>query len=137
MRAHATASFPVSLRAELEALNALGGDNELHRAALAGNELARIYASVVQQLLADTGTTAEAVTAIGAHGQTVRHRPGEFDDVGYTLQINNPSLIAELTGIRVVADFRSRDLAAGGQGAPLVPAFIGRCSRATTRPSPC
>jgi anhydro-N-acetylmuramic acid kinase len=78
---------------------------------------------VVEQLLADTGTAAEAVTAVGAHGQTVRHRPGEFDDVGYTLQINNPSLIAELTGIRVVADFRSRDLAAGGQGAPLVPAF--------------
>lgn len=123
VRAHASASFPVSLRAELMALNALGGDNELHRAALAGNGLARIYASVVQQLLADTGTAPEAVTAIGAHGQTVRHRPGEFDEVGYTLQINNPSLIAELTGIRVVADFRSRDLAAGGQGAPLVPAF--------------
>ncbi len=75
VRAHASAPFPVSLRAELLALNTLGGDNELHRAALAGNGLARIYAGVVQQLLADTGTTAEAVTAIGAHGQTVRHRP--------------------------------------------------------------
>ena len=78
---------------------------------------------MVQQLLGDADVKAEAVAAIGAHGQTVRHRPGEFDDVGYTLQINNPSLLAELTGIPVVADFRSRDLAAGGQGAPLVPAF--------------
>jgi anhydro-N-acetylmuramic acid kinase len=109
VRAHATASFPVSLRAEL--------------IALAGNGLARVYAGVVEQLLADTGISPAAVTAIGAHGQTVRHRPGEFDDVGYTLQINNPSLVAELTGICVVADFRSRDLAAGGQGAPLVPGF--------------
>jgi anhydro-N-acetylmuramic acid kinase len=123
VKAHAAASFPVSLRAELMALNTLGGDNELHRAALAGNGLARVYAGVVAQLLAETGVAPEAVTAIGAHGQTVRHRPGEFDDVGYTLQINNPSLLAELSGISVVADFRSRDLAAGGQGAPLVPGF--------------
>jgi len=122
VRSYATAPFPVTLRAELLALNT-PGDNELHRAALAGNGLARAYAGVVAQLLADSGTAANAVTAIGAHGQTVRHRPLEFDEVGYTLQINNPSLLAELAGIDVVADFRSRDLAAGGQGAPLVPAF--------------
>ena len=122
VRSYATAQFPVALRAELLALNT-PGDNELHRAALAGNGLARAYAGVVAQLLADSGTDAAAVTAIGAHGQTVRHRPLEFDEVGYTLQINNPSLLAELSGIDVVADFRSRDLAAGGQGAPLVPAF--------------
>jgi len=59
------------------------------------------------------------VRAIGAHGQTVRHRP----DQGYTWQVNAPALLAETTGIDVVADFRSRDIAAGGQGAPLVPAF--------------
>ena len=122
VQAYATAQFPVALRAELLALNT-PGDNELHRAALAGNGLARAYAGVVGQLLADCGIAAGAVTAIGAHGQTVRHRPLEFDEVGYTLQINNPSLLAELTGIDVVGDFRSRDLAAGGQGAPLVPAF--------------
>ena len=61
--------------------------------------------------------------AIGCHGQTVRHRPREFDGTGYTVQLNAPALLAELTGIDVVADFRSRDVAAGGQGAPLVPAF--------------
>ena len=123
VRAHATAGFPIALRTELLALNSKGGIDELHRAALAANRLARIYAGVVGQLLAATGTEASDVTAIGAHGQTIRHRPGEFDETGYTLQLNNPSLIAELTGIPVVADFRSRDVAAGGQGAPLVPAF--------------
>jgi len=122
VRAYATAQFPVALRAELLALNT-PGDNELHRAALAGNGLARAYAGVVAQLLADSGTDPSAVAAIGAHGQTVRHQPLEFDEVGYTLQVNNPSLLAELAGIDVVGDFRSRDLAAGGQGAPLVPAF--------------
>lgn len=70
-----------------------------------------------------TGFDRTAVAAIGAHGQTVRHRPQSFDSTGYTLQLNNPALLAELTGIDVVADFRSRDVAAGGQGAPLVPAF--------------
>ena len=117
---YASATFPVGLRGELMALNT-PGDNELHRAALAGNGLARVYAGVVRQLLADAGLEPGAVRAVGVHGQTVRHRPGEFDEVGYTLQLNNPSLLAELCGIDVVADFRSRDLAAGGQGAPLVP----------------
>ncbi|HYP71132.1 MAG TPA: anhydro-N-acetylmuramic acid kinase, partial [Variovorax sp.] len=87
------------------------------------NALARVYARVTAELLKDSSVPAASVTAIGAHGQTVRHRPLEFDEVGYTLQLNNPALLAELTGIDVVADFRTRDLAAGGQGAPLVPAF--------------
>ena len=77
----------------------------------------------MRALLQAAGVPAQAVRAIGAHGQTVRHRPGEFDGTGYTLQLNNPALLAELTGIAVVADLRSRDVAAGGQGAPLVPAF--------------
>ncbi|MDM0114895.1 anhydro-N-acetylmuramic acid kinase [Variovorax sp. J22R133] len=120
---HASAPFSAGLRAELLALNSPGGVDELHRAALAGNALARVYAEVTHQLLAHAKAAPQSVIAIGAHGQTVRHRPLEMDDVGYTLQINNPALLAELTGIDVVADFRSRDLAAGGQGAPLVPAF--------------
>ncbi len=119
---HASAPFAPALRAELLALNTPGSD-ELHRAALAGNALARAYAGVVQTLLESSGRAPQSIRAIGAHGQTVRHRPQEFDGTGYTLQLNNPSLLAERTGIAVVADFRSRDLAAGGQGAPLVPAF--------------
>ncbi|MBS7777339.1 anhydro-N-acetylmuramic acid kinase [Acidovorax sp. CCYZU-2555] len=119
---HASCGFDVGLRAELLALNA-AGDNELHRAALAANALVACYADVVEQLLQRAGLPAHAVQAIGAHGQTVRHRPQMFDGTGYTLQLNNPALLAERCGISVVADFRSRDVAAGGQGAPLVPAF--------------
>ncbi|MBI2769455.1 MAG: anhydro-N-acetylmuramic acid kinase [Burkholderiales bacterium] len=120
--AHASAPFPAELKAELLALNA-SGPGELHRAALAGNALVRVYAQVVEQLLEGAGATASSVQAIGAHGQTVRHRPQEFDGTGYTLQLNQPALLAELTGIDVIADFRSRDVAAGGQGAPLAPFF--------------
>ena len=137
VQAHAFTPFPDAFKAELLQLNQSGPD-ELHRAALAGNGIARHYAQVVHTLLTDTGHTPAAITALGAHGQTVRHRPLEFDGlpgqaaVGYTLQLNNPALLAELTGIDVVADFRSRDLAAGGQGAPLVPAFhqgvFGQCA---------
>lgn len=120
---HASCGFESSLRAELLALNTPGGQDELHRAALAANALVRHYADVVQQLLQRSGVAPAWVAAIGAHGQTVRHRPQLFDGTGYTLQLNAPALLAELTGIAVVADLRSRDVAAGGQGAPLVPAF--------------
>jgi anhydro-N-acetylmuramic acid kinase len=119
---HTHLPLPASLRAELLALNTPGA-NELHRAALAANALSRVYAAAVERLLHDSDVVADAVRALGAHGQTVRHRPGEFDACGYTLQLLNPALLAELSGIDVVADFRSRDVAAGGQGAPLVPAF--------------
>jgi anhydro-N-acetylmuramic acid kinase len=114
--------MPAPLRDELLALNAPGAD-ELHRAALAANALARLYAEAVDELLHRTGAPGAAVRALGAHGQTVRHRPREFDGTGYTVQLLNGALLAELTGIDVVCDLRSRDVAAGGQGAPLVPAF--------------
>lgn len=120
--AHEHRVFPTALSQELLALNT-PGDNELHRAALAGNALARIFAETVAAVCAMAGVGPRQVRAIGAHGQTVRHRPGEFDATGYTLQLNSPALLAELSGIDVVADLRSRDVAAGGQGAPLVPAF--------------
>lgn len=119
---HADAPFAADLRAELMALNASGPD-ELHRAWLAGNGLTRVYAQVVAALLDGARVEPAAVRAIGAHGQTVRHRPRAFDGTGYTIQLNQPALLAELTGIDVVADFRSRDVAAGGQGAPLAPFF--------------
>ncbi|HEY8710926.1 MAG TPA: anhydro-N-acetylmuramic acid kinase, partial [Burkholderiaceae bacterium] len=120
--AHVHRAFDSALAGELLALNSVG-DNELHRAALAGNALARVYGETIEAVLRLAGTPRSAVRAIGAHGQTVRHRPGEFDATGYTLQLNNPALLAELCDIDVVADLRSRDVAAGGQGAPLVPAF--------------
>ena len=110
--------FDPALRAELLALNQ-PGKNELERAALAANQLVRHYAQVIQALLVQARVSTLDIAAIGCHGQTVRHRP----KLGYTLQLNNPALLAELTGIPVIADFRSRDIAAGGQGAPLVPAF--------------
>ncbi|MEJ6021788.1 anhydro-N-acetylmuramic acid kinase [Ramlibacter sp. PS4R-6] len=116
--AHAGTPFAPALRDELLALNS-PGSNELHRGALAANAVMRAYADVVKRLLPKSGQ----VTAIGAHGQTVRHRPQEFDGTGYTTQLCNGALLAELTGIDVVCDFRSRDVAAGGQGAPLAPFF--------------
>ena len=119
---HVALPFTPELRQEFLALNRAGHD-EIHRAALATNALMRLYGQTVAQLLAQTGMASSQVQAIGAHGQTVRHRPQAFDGTGYTIQLNNPALLAELSRIDVVADFRSRDVAAGGQGAPLVPAF--------------
>ena len=120
--AHHSAPFEPALRTELLALNTASHD-ELHRAALASNGLVRCYAQTVAALLNTTGASTNDIQAIGAHGQTVRHQPGLHDGIGYTTQLNNPALLAELTDIAVVADFRSRDIAAGGQGAPLVPVF--------------
>jgi len=119
---HASRPMPAALRTELLRLNTPGHD-ELHRAALAANALMREYAAVVGQVLAQAAIEPASVTAIGAHGQTVRHQPQAFDGTGYTLQLCQPALLAELTGIAVCADFRSRDVAAGGQGAPLAPFF--------------
>jgi anhydro-N-acetylmuramic acid kinase len=116
--ASAHVSFPSALRAELMALQQCGID-EVHREALAANQLALCYHECVGQLLMISDTSPTLVDAIGAHGQTIRHRP----ELGYTRQINNGALLAELTGIDVITDFRSRDIAAGGQGAPLVPLF--------------
>jgi anhydro-N-acetylmuramic acid kinase len=120
--AHASRPMPADLRSELLQLNTPGHD-ELHRAALAANALMREYAAVVREVLSLAALDPASVRAIGAHGQTVRHRPQAFDGTGYTLQLCQPALLAELTGIAVCADFRSRDVAAGGQGAPLAPFF--------------
>jgi len=104
------------------------GQNELHRAQLTANQLATAYAEATHALLKKAATNPQDVRAIGCHGQTVRHRPEQ----GYSLQLNNGALLAELSGITVVCDFRSRDIAAGGQGAPLVPAFHDRVLRHPT-----
>ncbi len=108
--------FPQELRDRLVSLQQ-PAFNDLEVGMQAGLDVARLYAQVVEQLL--IGQSPDKVVAVGAHGQTVRHRP----QLGYTIQLISGAHLAELCGIDVICDFRSADLAAGGQGAPLVPAF--------------
>jgi anhydro-N-acetylmuramic acid kinase len=98
-------------------------DNELEVTAMLGNTLATLYASAVKEILNKAKIDSTQISAIGCHGQTIRHQPIINGEIGFSLQIGNASLLSELTNITVVSDFRSRDIAAGGQGAPLVPAF--------------
>jgi len=116
-----SAPFSPELRKVLFELQS-PGPNELHRENQAGNALALAYAETVSQLLKKANLQPSDITALGAHGQTIRHQP-HLGDLAYTHQTLNAALLAEKTGIDVIADFRSRDLAAGGHGAPLVPAF--------------
>lgn len=115
---HAHRSFSPTLHDTLLAL-CQPDENEIDRSQRAAIELAHLYADLTLALLASAGQDHGAVSAIGCHGQTIRHMPA----LGYTVQLNAPAILAERTGIRVVSDFRARDIAAGGQGAPLVPAF--------------
>jgi anhydro-N-acetylmuramic acid kinase len=117
--AHRHQPFPEPLRRELLALNTPGGVDELARATEAARDLADVYAEVLKAVLVAADVRAAEVRAAGAHGQTVRHRP----ERGYTVQLLNAARLAERSGVAVVADLRGRDIAAGGQGAPLVPAF--------------
>lgn len=94
-------------------------DDELHRAALIASSFADAVSVAVMEAIVGMGLASRDIAAIGIHGQTIRHQP----QLGYSIQLNAPARIAEATGIKVVSDFRSRDIAAGGQGAPLVPAF--------------
>ena len=111
-------AIPSALKDTLIALNQ-PGESEIDRSQQAAIELVKLYGDVTKEALRTANLTATSIAAIGCHGLTIRHRP----DLGYTVQLNAPALLAELTNITVVADFRSRDVAAGGQGAPLVPAF--------------
>ncbi len=113
-----------ALRDELHALQA-GGADELARAMHAAGALADRYADAVEALLVQAGLRARQITAIGAHGQTVRHRP----ELGYSIQLLNAARLAERCRIAVVHDLRAADIAAGGQGAPLVPAFHAQVFR--------
>lgn len=110
--------MPDSLRTELLGLCASGPD-EISRSAIAQQNWVKLAAQGINTLLAQQNLTPDDIRAIGSHGQTIRHEPAR----GFTVQIGNPALLTELTNITVVSDFRSRDVAAGGQGAPLVPAF--------------
>lgn len=99
------------------------GDNEIDRMGALDRQLGHEFAAACAQLLATENIPAENITAIGSHGQTIRHRPEKHSQYPFTLQIGDPNTIAQATGICTVSDFRRRDLAAGGQGAPLAPAF--------------
>ncbi|MDX1654763.1 MAG: anhydro-N-acetylmuramic acid kinase [Candidatus Competibacteraceae bacterium] len=118
--AHHALPMPAELRRELLAVARPGAD-DLDRVARLDNAVALAFVQAVKALLDKGNRKADSVAAIGSHGQTVRHIPEGTEP--YTVQLGNPSLIAELTGITTVADFRRRDMAAGGQGAPLAPAF--------------
>jgi anhydro-N-acetylmuramic acid kinase len=123
MRIVATVSAPLPppLRAELLSLSHGEGADELHRLGQADVQVGELFADAVAHLLSRAGARPRQVRAIGSHGQTIRHAP--TGPAPYTLQIGDPNVLAERTGITTVADFRRRDIAAGGQGAPLVPAF--------------
>jgi len=119
-QAHRHQPYAAELRTALLELSH-ASHPELHRVAELDVELGELYAATVQALLDGAGVGAARVAAVGSHGQTVRHHP--YGLRPYTLQLGDPNVIAERTGITTVADFRRRDIAAGGQGAPLVPAF--------------
>lgn len=114
--------IPAQLKRQIHAI-ALPGDNEIDRMGSLDVELGQRFASCVKALIDKAGILSNDILAIGSHGQTIRHRPPGSAEGTFTLQIGDPNVIAELTGITTVADFRRRDMAAGGQGAPLVPAF--------------
>lgn len=118
LHATLTVAFDPDLRDELMALT-LPSDNEIDRMGTTHVALGKMIGEAVNQLILENNLDRSQIKAIGSHGQTIRHRP----ENGFSLQIGDANIIAELTGIPVVHDFRSRDLAAGGQGAPLVPAF--------------
>ena len=122
--AHHSHPLAKGLKSELLKLN-YPGENELEHMARLDIALGRLFAEAINQLLERCPSSASEIKAIGSHGQTIRHSPGS--DIPYTLQIADPNTIAQLTGITTVADFRRRDIAAGGQGAPLVPAFHADC----------
>lgn len=127
--AHHSHPLGDELRAELSRLQQ-PGDDELNRTAELDIRVARLFAVTTMELLEQAGCSASEIIALGSHGQTIRHIPG--GDYPTSFQIGDPNLIAELTGITTVADFRRRDMAAGGQGAPLLPAFHDQIFRSET-----
>lgn len=117
--------IPEEIRRQIASISQ-PGDNEIERLGTLDRQLGQLFADATLALLHSAGYTPEAIAAIGSHGQTIRHRPpfGQAPtQPAFTLQIGDPNTIAQATGITTVADFRRRDIAAGGEGAPLAPAF--------------
>ncbi|WP_028765989.1 anhydro-N-acetylmuramic acid kinase [Shewanella fidelis] len=115
-----TEALPQALLSSLQKL-CLPGNDEINRLGHLDRSMGILFGKATNALLAKAKVDKSQVVAIGSHGQTVRHMPNL--DMGFTLQIGDPNTIAVETGINVIADFRRKDVALGGQGAPLVPAF--------------
>lgn len=113
-------AIPDTLRRQSRDLN-LPADNDLQRSLILDRQWGYLLAEAAIKVIKESGVDKASIRAIGSHGQTVRHEPGGKH--AYSLQIGDPNTLCEQTGITVVADFRRRDIAAGGQGAPLAPAF--------------
>lgn len=113
-------ALPPELRAEIHRFTSPSAD-ELERMGTLSTRLGRLFARAAQAVLTKSNIAPTQVRAIGSHGQTIRHKPDGSEP--YTVQIGEPAIIVEETGITTVAHFRARDMAAGGEGAPMVPAF--------------
>ena len=127
-------AIPAALRAEIQALCRAGEkppSGELEGAMGVDTELGRLFAEAALAVIEQSGISKSSIRAIGSHGQTVRHRPDGRRP--FSIQLANPSVIAEATGITTVADFRARDIAVGGQGAPLASAFHNAMFRSSSR----
>jgi anhydro-N-acetylmuramic acid kinase len=122
--------FDPALKERIAALVDSAGHVALDEIGQIDVALARAFAGAANGLLQSAGIDSAAVSAIGSHGQTLRHRPDL--PLPFTWQIGDPNTLVELTGITVVADFRRRDVAAGGQGAPLLPVFHEQVFRSDT-----
>ncbi|UTW44842.1 anhydro-N-acetylmuramic acid kinase [bacterium SCSIO 12696] len=131
--AHIESDIPPALRRDILALST-PGDDHVDLLGHTDHWIGELFAATAQQIMAKAGVQPEQVTAIGSHGQTIRHRPPEPGEAHpFTLQIGDPNIIAQRTGVTTVADFRRRDMAAGGHGAPLAPALHNALFRHSQR----
>ncbi len=110
---------------------AISGSNEIDKLQHIDQNIALYSCEAIQTLCLQAHIDKKTVRAIGSHGQTIRHQPPKHEQLGYSLQAGDPNIIAQQTGITTVADFRRRDIAAGGHGAPLAPAFHNQIFRST------
>ncbi|PCJ42802.1 MAG: anhydro-N-acetylmuramic acid kinase [SAR86 cluster bacterium] len=123
--------IPARLKKDILDLCLESGDNQIKKLGETDVALGKLFASAAISILEKNQLNAEQIQAIGSHGQTIRHQPPGQSDNPFTIQIGDPNTIAALTGITTVADFRRKDMALGGQGAPLLPAFHQRVLKST------